>query len=98
MLQLLANYMQDEILQALGRGRRGMSSLEVMSCIFIRVQSPLLPIIKLSIQGVLSGRTRREAATINCVAERTAGNVTALPRVDGEGVILKTLCDFQISF
>ena len=41
-----------------------MSYLEVMSCIFIRVQSPLLPIIKLSMQRVLSGKRRKEAASM----------------------------------
>lgn len=45
--------------------------------IFTRVQSPLLPSIKLSMQKFLGGKRRKEAAS-GRVIERAAGNV-ALP-------------------
>lgn len=38
-----------------------MSYLEMMSCIYTRVQSPLFATIKLPMQGFLSGKRRMEA-------------------------------------
>lgn len=46
--------------------------LEAMSWIFITMQSPFLPVIKLPMQGVLSGKRRKEVTSVNRGGERAA--------------------------
>ena len=56
----------------LRRGRGGMIYLEAMSWIFIRMKSPFLPIIKLPMQWVLSGKRRKEVTTVSHGWDRAA--------------------------